>query len=271
MNVTKRGEIMSPNFENNSTVKMFEVEKKTVNFMPKFTVLLAKRLESLFIINCHLKVVLKEDLQQFPQLRRLSLSNNDLEWLNGDLFDYNPQLHSVWFNKNNLKFIGENLVNSLTKLDFVDFMDAGCINFCVWKLEMISELKEKLKCSCKDKSTESNMLAQRHFTTSVSHVSAVVSFLDEKRQSTSGISHLTTTFITPTLTSTDFTARPRVTAGTSFSDEHSESSNIRHLNTTKATPTTNFAGRLAPNLSNLFFVISLSTLLKPFKLVCRIL
>lgn len=54
---------------------------KMANFIPKFTDSIAQRLSLLRVSICHLKVVSKEDLQQFPHSTYPSLPNNDLEWL----------------------------------------------------------------------------------------------------------------------------------------------------------------------------------------------
>jgi hypothetical protein len=159
---------MNPNWiDNDNRVRKLKIFFQTVKFLPKFTVLLAQRLEYFQVHSCHLKVVSKEDLQQFPRLKFISLENNDLEWLNGDLFDFNPKLESVWFGLNKLKYIEENMFDSLTKLQWVDFSHADCIKtFISDPKRKLPGLKEELKTSCKDESTKSKMLEERSKTAS---------------------------------------------------------------------------------------------------------
>lgn len=168
MNIMERGEIMNPNWiDNDNRVRKLKIFFQTVKFLPKFTVLLAQRLEIFQAHSCHLKIVSKEDLQQFPRLKFISLENNDLEWLNGDLFDFNPKLESVWFCNNKLKYIEENMFASLTKLQWVDFSYADCIKtFISDPKNELPGLKEELKTSCKDESTKSKMLEERSKTAS---------------------------------------------------------------------------------------------------------
>lgn len=166
LKVTEKDETMNPStIDDNEQVKGLVIKNQIVNFIPKFTDSLAKRLEALLVDSCHLKVVSKEDLQQFPQLKRLTLNNNDVERLGGELFDYNPQLELFWFDKDDhkLNFIGANLLDSLTKLKEVMFNGTGCINFYSNNLRTLQQLKKKLETSCKDEPTKLKML--EHHTT----------------------------------------------------------------------------------------------------------
>lgn len=108
LNVTKKGEIMNPiAIASYNQMKGLEIHEQIVHFMPKFTESLAQSLEALLVDSCHLKDVSKEDLQQFSPLKLLSLANNDLEKLDGDLFDFMPRIEVVSFRGNEkLKYIG---------------------------------------------------------------------------------------------------------------------------------------------------------------------
>jgi hypothetical protein len=169
LEITERGEVIKTSFDSLNQVKGLVIQSQIVNFMPKFSILFAERLKLLQVDYCRLKVILKEDLRQFRHLTHLSLSVNDLEWLDGDLFDFNPELKMVSFWRNDkLMFIGAHLLDSLTKLKQAQFDPAGCISVDANNPEKLSELKEKLITSCKDDVTELKMLEERSETTSKS-------------------------------------------------------------------------------------------------------
>lgn len=173
LTVTERSEIMNQSsIDNDNRVKVMRISDQTVNFIPKFTELLAQRLTVLQVDRCHLKFVSKEDLRQFPQLKEISLLYNDLEWLEGDLFESNPKLEVVLFSYNNeLMFIGANLIDSLPQLRQASFNFAGCMKYHAYNPEMMQRLKIYLKTRCKDTLTEQKMLAERNKTTNDSTVS----------------------------------------------------------------------------------------------------
>lgn len=151
MKITQKEETMSPSTNVNlDQVSGLMIFKETVNYMPKFRDSLAQRLEGLHINKCHLKLIVKEDLKQFPLLRGLSLPDNDLEKLDSDLFDFTPLLEVADFSRNNLKFIGANLLDSLVKIRFVDFSGADCIRRNAQSPGEFDELKVELATKCKN-------------------------------------------------------------------------------------------------------------------------
>lgn len=158
LNIIARGEIMDTNWyngkiSNDTRVNGVMIVHQIVNYMPKFSDLLAQRLEYLQVSNCHLKDISKQDLQQFPQLKYLRLPNNDLKRLDRDLFEFNPQLESVAFSGNeNLKFVAENFLDSLTKLRFADFTCVRCVCFTASTPELLKNFNEMLKIHCRDES-----------------------------------------------------------------------------------------------------------------------
>lgn len=142
-------------------VKGLWIENQTAHFIPKFTDALEDRLEALLIDRSHLKAVTMGDLRRFPRLKHLSLSSNDLEWLDGDLFDFNSNLEKISLQGNNFKFIGAELIDSLTKLWLVSFESAGCIDFRDFGQDFHKMLRKKLRNGCKDESTELRMLVEQ--------------------------------------------------------------------------------------------------------------
>lgn len=224
LNITQRGvTVNSSKVDNNTRVRKLNIFSQTINFMPKFTEILAQRLEVLYVAFCKMKNVSKEDLRQFSQLKELWMPYNDLEWLDGDLFNFNPQLEYVWFSNNKFKFIEPNLLDSLTKLKYAEFDSAGCISFIASNQAKFRDLKGRFKTSCKHEPKTTT-------------------------ESTSSIWHLSTTLIVTTPISRTLTPQTHEGRLIYFSDEHSESS---------------FARCLAPFLSQFFLILSLATILKP--------
>jgi hypothetical protein len=156
LTITEKCEIQEPSsIDNNVTVKGVRIENKIINYIPRFNESLAQRLTYFRIHNCHLKVVLKEDLQQFTNLTLLSLASNDLEWLGGDLFVFNTKLNVLWFHNNKLKFIGENLFDSATNVWNAHFNDCFFVEFYDPDFQ---KLKENITINCQDEPTKLKML-----------------------------------------------------------------------------------------------------------------
>jgi hypothetical protein len=165
--VTDRGAVMNAGlYDDNDKIKGLIIRVQTVHYVPKITVKMAKRLQLLLIEECGLKEIRKEDLKQFPELKILQLDGNDLEWLEGELFVFNPELVVVSFNGNKkLKYIGANLLDSLPKLGDAYFESTGCIYYDAEGREQVEELKTELKTECKDEPTKLKMMAATTTTT----------------------------------------------------------------------------------------------------------
>lgn len=229
---------MNPSYiDENTRVKSLSIHNQIVNYLPKFTETLAQRLEVLWIESCQLKVVSKEDLRPFPKLLQVSLPHNDLEWLDGDLFDFNPQLGAVLLNDNEkLMIIGANFLNSLRRLWLVNLRSAGCINYYASDREYVQVLKDMLKTSCKGESHSTSTL-----------------------ESTSSTSLTTQTVIPSSPTSTTTTSTTPTP------------STLTSTTTNPTIPTAHlYSRRLTPVLPQVFLVLSLLAILKPLSLVSSI-
>jgi hypothetical protein len=93
MHITTRGATMASTAAANiNEVKALSINDQIVNFMPKFETSLARRLEAFNAYRCGMKSLEKDDLKQFPKLRELHLEKNELEWLDGDVFEFTSQI-----------------------------------------------------------------------------------------------------------------------------------------------------------------------------------
>lgn len=107
-------------------------------------------IKKLHIFSSNLETISKFDLQQFPNLEKLSLVNNPIEYLPGDLFEFTRKIEIVSASPN-IKFIGEKLLDGLV-LKRVDFCGNISINeFFNIKNEKTSldAIKSEIKLKCK--------------------------------------------------------------------------------------------------------------------------
>lgn len=143
-------------------IEGLEISSQTVYFMPRLEKSLALRLQGLDIKNSHLKSIEKEDLRQFPNIKVLYIVGNDLEWLDGDLFEFTPKLKLLNFNWNKISMVGAGILEPLKYLQHFWMIQNECTNnsgnteegllaivvelekSCVLIPEKIAEKKQKL-------------------------------------------------------------------------------------------------------------------------------
>lgn len=70
----------------------------------------------------------QKDVRRFTYLTDLSVSGNDLETLNSNIFEFNHRLQHIDFTRNRLKHIGPNILKPLTQLVYADFYQNDCLS-----------------------------------------------------------------------------------------------------------------------------------------------
>lgn len=102
------------------------------------------------IFDCGMMEITKADLKNFPNLEKLKLEANQLRFLPGDLFEFNPKVATLSFLDNQIDGIGGQLVDNLPNLIEADFKGNVSINFKYSKeLNSIEELKRIIKRDCR--------------------------------------------------------------------------------------------------------------------------
>lgn len=102
---------------------------QTVSFMPKGFEKFFSQIELIEIMGSKLQQIEKEDLSPFPLLKELRLESNEyLEYLPADLFEANPEIVTLYFRSNKLKYFGDNIFAPLSKLKNAIFKYNICIN-----------------------------------------------------------------------------------------------------------------------------------------------
>lgn len=109
---------------------------KGVNFMNQKLNVFPRNIEKFFpnvsrlsIYEGNLKNISSNDLKPFPDLVRLYISNNYIERLPGDLFQYNPKLILIAIDYNNVFYIGFNIVSELKFLEVFSFRKNPCTDY----------------------------------------------------------------------------------------------------------------------------------------------
>lgn len=133
--------------DHQNTTTLF-IDSQIVHFLPRRIEKFFPELKEIVIINSKLKSINKSDLKHFMRLNSLDLSGNGIESLDGDLFEFNPEIGYVNFSGNQIKFVGENIFNSLLKLKHANFLENICINDVAKSKTEISILTEKIGKRC---------------------------------------------------------------------------------------------------------------------------
>ena len=79
-------------------------------------------------INGGLCEISKEDLACFPNLKFLDLQGCDIKVLPIDLFESSPNIELIYFSYNKISSIGNNLLEPLRALKYIDFRGNSILN-----------------------------------------------------------------------------------------------------------------------------------------------
>lgn len=104
-------------------------------------------LEGIRVAHSGLKSIDKSNIQVWTNLKHLYLNDNELESLDGDLFESNSELKVIDFTNNKLKTVGKNILRPLVSLEVAHFQNNICIDTVAWSSK-ISRLKIELKEKC---------------------------------------------------------------------------------------------------------------------------
>lgn len=106
-------------------------------------------IDAIQISNGALTSISAADLAPFPNLMLFAAELNQIETLDGNLFQNTPKLIWVQFNNNLIYHVGANLLSNLNKLQFAYFGNNPCISITAESPQQIEKLKTELikKCS----------------------------------------------------------------------------------------------------------------------------
>ena len=115
-------------YDSNDNVVTLKIIDQLVFFLPSGFVNHFPFLSVLKIWTSGLRSIVQEDIRDMKYLTDFSLSGNDLETLNSNLFQFNQRLIKIDFTRNRLKHIGLNLLKPLKNLVYADFYRNDCIH-----------------------------------------------------------------------------------------------------------------------------------------------
>ena len=78
------------------------ISSKAIQYFPRGMEKFYKNLKGIIIWHSQLKEIHQEDLKSYPDLNNLYLSGNDIEIIEDGLFDYNPDIEVIIFEKTKL-------------------------------------------------------------------------------------------------------------------------------------------------------------------------
>jgi hypothetical protein len=136
----------------NKDVKtLFFEEFSEITFIPRGIENFFPNIFALGFDLCNITQLNAEDLKPLKNLEWFSIERNFyLERIPSKFFANNPKLKALWFSHNNIKHVGVNLLDSLSHLRWVNFVNNPCVNkFATFPSDLI-ELKEILKINCPD-------------------------------------------------------------------------------------------------------------------------
>lgn len=113
---------------NSVEVDVLKIHDQLIRYLPNDLNLFFPNLQSLQIWSCGLKSLSQKDISAFTELREISVSRNEIEVLNSDLFEANQNILKIDFSRNRLKHVGFNILRPLKGLLFADFYQNDCIN-----------------------------------------------------------------------------------------------------------------------------------------------
>lgn len=138
---------LEPIYYRSQNVTMFSMLSQTVFYVPLGIETFFPDLQGMEIANSKLKSIKQADLKPFGKLKELWMYGNGLETLDGDLFEFNPELLFINIDNNILKTIGGNIFDGLKKVERINLLNDFCINKSAVSrcevFELIAEMQEK--------------------------------------------------------------------------------------------------------------------------------
>lgn len=149
--------------KSNADVKAFGVKDTTIKFFPKDLAKYFPKLEIVDIENSELSEITKSDLEQFGEnLRTLFLAENDIENIDQNTFQSNPQLNSINLDGNHIKYVDSGAFTKLKNLVALQFENNVCFSKSIRDVaEKTSIVGRKIEKEC-TKNNEKNIVRNMH-------------------------------------------------------------------------------------------------------------
>jgi len=133
---------------NNSNVEVFQIYSGQIHYFPRGLTNFFKNLKAIHISNTGLKEIHQHDLKDFPKLTHLYLYYSNLEIVEENLFEFNPNLEYIDLWPNKITHIDPNVFDKLTKLKILYFVSNTCININANNVTEVQNLITVARSQC---------------------------------------------------------------------------------------------------------------------------
>lgn len=113
---------------NLTDVKGISIMDQTQHYFPRNLSNFFPNIEVIRVRNIGLREISGEDIEDFPSLRQISLSVNDITSLGKDLFASNRMLQAISFDYNPVMHVAHSVFANLYNLRWLRFGNTTCIN-----------------------------------------------------------------------------------------------------------------------------------------------
>jgi hypothetical protein len=134
--------------KDDTDVRLLKIEQQNIPRLPKNLNKFFPDLVGLIIDSSNLRVISKHDLSAFSKLNILFIGHNRIENLDADTFEETPDIEWLVFTDNFTKRISDDVLKSLSKLNFANFLRNTYINRKAVNGHEIELLKEEIKVKC---------------------------------------------------------------------------------------------------------------------------
>lgn len=134
---------------NHTEVQAMRVmHQPTITFAPTGIGKFFPNLKGLSFMNCNLKAISKEHLEEFPEMLQVAYNLNQIEVIPGDLFIYTPKIKLANFAGNNIKHIGVGLFKPIPNLEYIWLAKNVCIDMNT-NGKGLKKLKKEIRKKCR--------------------------------------------------------------------------------------------------------------------------
>lgn len=139
-------------------VKYF-IAYATVNYFPKNLEVIFPSMESIYISEGHIKEITSDDIKPFGErLKNLWFAKHEIQVLDGDLFDYTPNIEWASFYWGGVRHVDKGLFGKLKKLKILKFSYEKCLDESGYadSSSSIKSLISRLESKCQNSAVKSS-------------------------------------------------------------------------------------------------------------------
>lgn len=137
------------NDRTNRDVYVFTAFNQKVFYFPQGLDKFFQNIMTIEIVKCGLKEIHGSDIKVFSNLSRLDLNGNRLEFLEGDLFNFNPQIKSIYLNGNRISQVDPKFFDSFgTRAVILNLLNNECLDVYMMTPAQIQYISKRISKFC---------------------------------------------------------------------------------------------------------------------------